>query len=172
MGDSVASQPSRQLLQGGNEHSREETRWKKFDSWNFEIWHQRRLCISPTRVQKIAEVLRQGDPKNISFVFETFSSLVDIYTPQTEDLKACIVGGMSDKTSGTLSPPDLDLNVEWHIKDSELLQLLQIHTLEDGASGQYQIQVQYFCLEKYFTSVFFRSSQAPRTDFWTCSTQL
>ena len=97
---------------------------------------------------------------------------MDIYTPQTEDFKACIVGGMSDKTSGTLSPPDLDLNVEWHIKDSELLQLLQIDTLEDGASGQYQIQVQYICLEKYFTSVFFRSSQAPRTDFWTCSTQL
>ena len=87
-------------------------------------------------------------PKKISFGFETFSSLVDIYTPQTEDLKACIVGGMSDKTSGTLSPPDLDLNVEWHIKDNELLQLLQIHTLEDGASGQYQIQVQCSCIEK------------------------
>ena len=73
---------------------------------------------------------------------------MDIYTPQTEDFKACIVGGMSDKTSGTLSSPDLDLNVEWHIKDSELLQLLQIHTLEEGASGQYQIQVQCSCIEK------------------------
>ena len=55
--------------------------------------------------------------------------------------KLCIVGGLIDGTSGTLSAPDLDLNVEWHINDEDLLNLFDIHTLDEGASGQYQLQV-------------------------------
>ena len=55
--------------------------------------------------------------------------------------KARIVGGLCDGTSGTLSPPDLDLNIEWQINNKELLNLFDINTLDEGASGQYQIQV-------------------------------
>ena len=55
--------------------------------------------------------------------------------------KARIVGGLCDGTSGTLSPPDLDLNIEWQINNNELLNLFDINTLDEGASGQYQIQV-------------------------------
>ena len=55
--------------------------------------------------------------------------------------KARIVGGLCDGTSGTLSPPDLDLNIEWKINNKQLLDFLDIHTLDEGASGQYQIQV-------------------------------
>ena len=72
---------------------------------------------------------------------ELFQFLVGAYRAQTKDFRACIVGGLCDGTSGTLSPPDLDLNVEWHISDQELLQLIDIHTLDEGASGQYRIQV-------------------------------
>ena len=55
--------------------------------------------------------------------------------------KLRIVGGLIDGTSGTLSAPDLDLNVEWHINDEDLLNLVDIHILDEGASGQYQLQV-------------------------------
>ena len=55
--------------------------------------------------------------------------------------KLAIVGGLIDGTSGTLSPPDLDLNVEWHINNENLLNLFDVRTLDEGASGQYQLKV-------------------------------
>ena len=83
--------------------------------------------------------------------------------------KLCIVGGLIDGTSGTLSPPDLDLNVEWHINREDLLNLLQIRTLDEGASGQYQLKVTKRPKQNILgndKSSFFRSWQIVRTYFW------
>ena len=79
-------------------------------------------------------------------ILEGFSAKhINIFTSSLTRVlyKICIVGGLIDGTSGTLSPPDLDLNIEWHINDEDLLMLnlFDIHTLDEGASGQYQLQV-------------------------------
>ena len=91
---------------------------------------------------------------------ELFQFLVGAYRTQAEDFRACIVGGLCDGTSGTLSPPDLDLNMEWLVNDTELLQLIDIHTLDEGSSGQYRIQVAKYtklvCECAEYTKVFFQ----------------
>ena len=51
-----------------------------------------------------------------------------------------IVGGLADGTSGTLTAPDLDLNMEWHLGD-EVMEHLEILVLDDAASGQYRLKV-------------------------------
>ena len=51
-----------------------------------------------------------------------------------------IVGGLADGTSGTLTAPDLDLNMEWHLGD-EVMEHLEALVLDDAASGQYRLKV-------------------------------
>ena len=51
-----------------------------------------------------------------------------------------IVGGLIDDTAGTLSAPDLDINIEWEL-DEKLAGLLVIKPTDEGESGQYTVQV-------------------------------
>ena len=55
-------------------------------------------------------------------------------------LKPVIVGGLIDNTAGTLTAPDLDLNIEWEL-DDEMAKLLIIRPTDEGESGQYMVQV-------------------------------
>ena len=59
-----------------------------------------------------------------------------------------IVGGLADGTSGTLTAPDLDLNVEWHLAEG-VMEHLEILVLDDGASGQYRLKVKKLLLSKW-----------------------
>ena len=58
-----------------------------------------------------------------------------------------IVGGLADGTSGTLTAPDLDLNMEWHLGD-EVMEHLEILVLDDAASGQYRLKVKQLMLPR------------------------
>ena len=58
-----------------------------------------------------------------------------------------IVGGLADGTSGTLTAPDLDLNMEWHLGD-KVMKHLEILVLDDAASGQYRLKVKQLMLPK------------------------
>ena len=51
-----------------------------------------------------------------------------------------LVGGIIDKTAGTLTAPDLDLNLEWEL-DEEVTRHLVMRPTDDGESGQYTLQV-------------------------------
>ena len=51
-----------------------------------------------------------------------------------------IVGGLADGTSGTLTAPDLDLNMEWQLGE-EVMEHIEILVLDAAASGQYQMKV-------------------------------
>ena len=53
------------------------------------------------------------------------------------------MGGLIDGTSATLSPPDLDLNMEWELDNEEMLGLLRIRALDNAISGQYEIEVHF-----------------------------
>ena len=53
-----------------------------------------------------------------------------------------LVGGFIDNTTGTLTAPDLDLNIEWKL-GAELISHLVIRPTDDGESGQYTLQVIY-----------------------------
>ena len=50
------------------------------------------------------------------------------------------MGGLADGTSGTLTAPDLDLNMEWQLGD-EVMEHIEILVLDEAASGQYQLKV-------------------------------
>ena len=50
------------------------------------------------------------------------------------------MGGLVDGTSGTLTAPDVDLNIEWEMTE-ELAELLVIAPTDKGESGQYTLQV-------------------------------
>ena len=56
-------------------------------------------------------------------------------------LRPELVGGLIDGTSGTLTAPDLDLNIEWELKNEEITKLLIIRPTDGGESGQYTLQV-------------------------------
>ena len=51
-----------------------------------------------------------------------------------------LVGGAVDNTAGTLSAPDLDINIEWNIS-AKIAELLEVEPIDDGESGQYTIKV-------------------------------
>ena len=51
-----------------------------------------------------------------------------------------VVGGFVDETSGSLSAPDIDLNIQWPL-DLDLTKHLVIQPLDSKQSGQYTIQV-------------------------------
>ena len=51
-----------------------------------------------------------------------------------------IVGGLTDGTSGTLTAPDLDLNMEWQLGE-EIMEHIEVLVLDEAASGQYQLKV-------------------------------
>ena len=51
-----------------------------------------------------------------------------------------IVGGLTDGTSGTLTAPDLDLNMEWQLGE-ETMEHIEVLVLDEAASGQYQLKV-------------------------------
>ena len=53
-----------------------------------------------------------------------------------------IVGGLADGTSGTLTAPDLDLNMEWQLGE-EVMEHIEILVLDEAASGQYRMKVIY-----------------------------
>ena len=61
-----------------------------------------------------------------------------------------LVGGFVDKTAGTLTPPDLDLGIQWEL-DEELTRHLVISPTDEGESGQYTLQVNsvYFKIISY-----------------------
>ena len=51
-----------------------------------------------------------------------------------------LVGGFVDKTAGTLSAPDLDVNIQWNL-DISHMKYLKLMAFDDGTSGQYTIKV-------------------------------
>ena len=55
-------------------------------------------------------------------------------------MKPDLVGGLIDGTSGTLTAPDLDFNIEWELSE-EVSRLLVIRPTDGGESGQYTLQV-------------------------------
>ena len=63
-------------------------------------------------------------------------------------LKPELVGGLIDGTSGTLTSPDVDLNIEWELNE-ELTRLLVIRPTDRGQSGQYTLQVLEGSEEKF-----------------------
>ena len=58
-------------------------------------------------------------------------------------LKPVLVGGFMDKTSGTLTAPDMDFNIEWELNE-DLTRHLLIQPTDEGESGQYTLQVRLF----------------------------
>ena len=50
------------------------------------------------------------------------------------------MGGLADGTSGTLTAPDLDLNMEWQLGE-EVMEHIEILVLDNAASGQYRMKV-------------------------------
>ena len=55
-------------------------------------------------------------------------------------LRPVLVGGAVDNTAGTLTAPDLDVNIEWDLEE-ELAKYLVINPLDNGESGQYEIYI-------------------------------
>ena len=55
-------------------------------------------------------------------------------------MRPTLVGGFVDKTSGTLSAPDLDVNIQWNLDMSHMMHL-KLMAYDDGTSGQYTVQV-------------------------------
>ena len=55
-------------------------------------------------------------------------------------MKPVLVGGSVDQTAGTLTAPDLDVNIEWELGE-DLTSHLDIEPTDNGESGQYTVQV-------------------------------
>ena len=51
-----------------------------------------------------------------------------------------LVGSAVDNTAGTLTAPDLDLNIEWRL-GHEVSKYLDFVSLDDGLSGQYEVRI-------------------------------
>ena len=56
-------------------------------------------------------------------------------------LRPVLVDGAVDNTAGTLTAPDLDVNIEQDLEE-ELAKYLVINPLDNGESGQYEIYVE------------------------------
>ena len=59
------------------------------------------------------------------------------------------MGGLTDGTSGTLTAPDLDLNMEWQLGE-EIMEHIEVLVLDEAASGQYQLKVIYLLAIQVF----------------------
>ena len=77
--------------------------------------------------------------KSITFAFPKY---VPVLASRFQ-VQPQIVGGLRDGTSGTLTAPDLDLNMEWQLEE-EVMSHVEILTLDGAASGQYRLKVVHF----------------------------
>jgi len=55
-------------------------------------------------------------------------------------VRPLLVGGAVDNTSGTLTAPDFDFNIEWNL-NKDILQHLSIYPTDNGESGQYLVKI-------------------------------
>ena len=92
-------------------------------------------------------VVRERLPEH-GLVFS--KSLFPVFIPRFLVLPQ-IVGGLADGTSGTLSAPDLDLNMEWQLGE-EIMEHIEVLVLDEAASGQYQLKVIYLLAIQVFIS--------------------